>query len=255
MRARIRPSFLWSCPLVLIVALLPVQAQIHGTPPSVTSFGFGGNFNPAPGVPASVTSLGPNGFGNGPGDCCFGPFFFSGPSFFPDRAPRFGEHRRHDHHGFPMGISTPVYVPYAVPYPVAYNEQDTGDDDSGDVDYTYSHGAPRAYDGGPRYREVSSAARPAPRDPAPRAAAPPAPAEPPEPVAAQPATVLIYKDGHKAEVQNYAIVGETLFDFTDGRSRKIRIADLDLPATNKANEDRGVDFQLPAKVAQANHKK
>jgi hypothetical protein len=256
MRVWIRPSFLWSCLFVVILAALaPVQAQIHGTPPSVTSLGFGGNFNPAPGVPASVTSLGPNGYGNGPGDCCFGPFFFSGPSFFSDRAPRFGEHRLHHHHDFPIGISTPVYVPYAVPYPVAYNEQDTGDD-SGDVDSTYSRGVPGVYDRDARYREVSSAQRPAPRDPAPKAAAPPpAPAEAPEPAAPQPATVLVFKDGHKSEVQNYAIVGETLFDFTDGRSRKIRLADLDLAATNKANDDRGVDFQVPAKVAQTNHKK
>ena len=252
MRARIRPSFLWSCTLGLIlVASLPVHAQIHGTPPSVTSFGFGGNFNPAPGVPASVTSLGPNGFGNGFGDCCSNPFFFPG---FSDRRSRVEEHRTRDHHRFPIGISVPVYVPYPVPYPVAYAEDDTGDD-SADADYPYSRGVPRIHDRDPRYREVSSAPHPALRDPAPKAAAPPDPPESPEPAAPQPATVLVFKDGHKSEVQNYAIVGETLFDFTDGRSRKIRLADLDLGATNKANEDRGVDFQLPAKVAQANHKK
>ena len=57
--------------------------------------------------------------------------------------------------------------------------------------------------------------------------------------------MLVFKDGHKSDVVNYAIVGDTLFDFGDGRTRKIRLADLDLPATQKANDDRGVDFQVP----------
>jgi len=58
-------------------------------------------------------------------------------------------------------------------------------------------------------------------------------------------TVLVYKDMHKEEIANYAIVGDQLFDFTNGK-RKIAIADLDLVATTKANDARGVDFQLPA---------
>lgn len=246
MRARIRPLLLLSCPLVLLLlAFASVQAQIHGTPASVTSFGFGGSNNPAPGVPASVTSLGPNGFGN-PGDCCFGPFFSTNPAPF--------DHRIHDHHRFPVGISMPVYVPYAVPYPVAYNEQDTGDDESVDVDYTYTRGVPVVYDRGPWYHDAA-APRQAPREPAPKVAAAPPVSTEPEPVVAQPTTVLIFKDGHKSEVQNYAIVGNTLFDFAEGRSRKILLADLDLPATQKANDDRGVDFQLPAKTAQVSQKK
>jgi hypothetical protein len=67
-----------------------------------------------------------------------------------------------------------------------------------------------------------------------------------EPVRNQPATVLVFKDGHQSDVLNYAIVGDTLFDFASGRTHKILLADLDLPATHKANDDRGVDFQIPA---------
>ncbi|MGA2358561.1 MAG: hypothetical protein ABSF66_06145 [Terriglobales bacterium] len=48
---------------------------------------------------------------------------------------------------------------------------------------------------------------------------------------------------------NYAIVGDTLFDFGTGRTKKILLTDLDLPATRKANDDRGVDFQVPASAA------
>jgi hypothetical protein len=65
-------------------------------------------------------------------------------------------------------------------------------------------------------------------------------------VTAQPWTVLIFKDGHKSDVINYAIVGDTLFDFGAGRTHKILLADLDLAATRKANDDHGVDFQIPA---------
>ena len=69
---------------------------------------------------------------------------------------------------------------------------------------------------------------------------------PPEPVVAQPTTLLIFRDGHQTELQNYAIVGDTLFDLADNRSHKIQLADLDLPATRKANDARGVDFQVPS---------
>ena len=58
-------------------------------------------------------------------------------------------------------------------------------------------------------------------------------------------TVLVYKDGHKEEVSNYAIVGDQLFDFSNGGHRKIAVADLDVTATTKANDAKGVDFQLP----------
>jgi hypothetical protein len=60
--------------------------------------------------------------------------------------------------------------------------------------------------------------------------------------------VLVFKDGHQQEVSNYAIVGGTLYDLSDGRSRKIALAQLDLPATVKQNDGRGIDFELPAGV-------
>jgi hypothetical protein len=64
-----------------------------------------------------------------------------------------------------------------------------------------------------------------------------------------PATVLIYRDGHQAEVHNYAVVGQTLWIFSEERARKAPLADLDLEATRKANEERGVEFNLQAKPA------
>lgn len=58
-------------------------------------------------------------------------------------------------------------------------------------------------------------------------------------------TQLVFRDKRTEEVQNYAIVGQTFWVFGEQRTRKFPLADLDLPATKKANDDRGVEFQLP----------
>jgi hypothetical protein len=60
-----------------------------------------------------------------------------------------------------------------------------------------------------------------------------------------PITVLVYRDGHQKEVQNYAILGKTLWVFTDQTTRQIPLADLDLAATEHVNGERGVDFVTP----------
>src|SRR5262249_30778631 len=65
-------------------------------------------------------------------------------------------------------------------------------------------------------------------------------------VSDQAKTVLVYKDGHKAEIADYAIVGDTLYDLTDGRRHKIPLADLDLGATQQQNQDLGNDSEVPA---------
>jgi len=61
-----------------------------------------------------------------------------------------------------------------------------------------------------------------------------------------PSTVLVFRDQHKQEVSNYAIVGQTLYNFAAQHTQKISLADLDLPATTKANEDQGVTFRVPS---------
>jgi len=81
-------------------------------------------------------------------------------------------------------------------------------------------------------------ARPAP---APSAAA----SAEPRGAAITPATVLVFRDQRQREVQNYAIVGQTLWNFTSQRTEKIPLGDLDLAATIKANDERGLTFRLP----------
>jgi hypothetical protein len=58
----------------------------------------------------------------------------------------------------------------------------------------------------------------------------------------EPPTVLVFRDGHRAETQSYAVVGETLWILSDSRARKVPLSDLDLDQTIKANEDRGTSF-------------
>jgi hypothetical protein len=79
--------------------------------------------------------------------------------------------------------------------------------------------------------------------------APPAPHQPSphqeERTQATPATVLVFRDQHQQEVQNYAIVGQTLWNFAPQHTQRIPLSDLDLVATAKANDERGVDFRVP----------
>jgi hypothetical protein len=66
------------------------------------------------------------------------------------------------------------------------------------------------------------------------------------PATISPATVLVFKDGHTAEIHNYAIIGTTLWNLSESSARKIPLGDLDLDATVKANDDRGMSFKVPA---------
>src|SRR5271157_2002708 len=97
-----RFCFLLTLILAYAAEVMPSAAQVQGVPPSVTSFGFGGKNNPTPGVRASVTSLGPNGYGGYPlvgnfGNCCANFFLPPGFSAFTPYPPlaRERHHRRH----------------------------------------------------------------------------------------------------------------------------------------------------------------
>lgn len=74
--------------------------------------------------------------------------------------------------------------------------------------------------------------------PPPAAPTPPAEVKPGEP------TVLVFRNGKQQEVTNYAIMGDTLYVFDQSR-RRIALADLDIAATVKANDDRGLEFKMP----------
>jgi hypothetical protein len=60
-----------------------------------------------------------------------------------------------------------------------------------------------------------------------------------------PTTVFIFKDGRQIETRNFAIMGQTLYDFTSAGLQKVQLSDLDTAATQKANDDRGTNVKLP----------
>ena len=65
-----------------------------------------------------------------------------------------------------------------------------------------------------------------------------------------PPAVLVFRDGRKEEVSSYTIVNGTIYAkvdyWTSGTwTRKIQIAELDVPTTLKLNQERGLKFVLP----------
>ncbi len=48
-------------------------------------------------------------------------------------------------------------------------------------------------------------------------------------------------------IRNYAIVGQTLWSFSEKQGRRILLSELPLYATAKLNEERGVEFRLPTR--------
>jgi hypothetical protein len=208
---------------ICALALVPeLTAQINGAPPSVTSQGFGGHVNPAPGVRPSVTSLGPKGFNNQP------------PLNHITSTPIPRSRRHHNDSLRPWGGGV-----YAVPYPVY---EDSGNDAAeSDDDY---RGGPTIFDRrGPGTPAVAGNRYVTRRQDAVGSSQSDPPAQ--APVDDQPQTTLVFKDGQQLDVENYAIVGNTLYDLTPGHRRKIALAELDLNATAKENDGRGIDFQLP----------
>jgi hypothetical protein len=143
-----------------------------------------------------------------------------------------------------------VPVPYAVDLGTADSQGDQADDADSDPD---EQGGPTIFDR--RGSGESSYVPPVENLPRPHAARSNEAQSESDPAESDPApqtpTLLVFKDGHTLEVANYAIVGATLFDLTAGHARKVALASLDLDATVKRNDDRGVVFQLPP-GAQAN---
>ena len=69
---------------------------------------------------------------------------------------------------------------------------------------------------------------------------------------ALPPAVLVFRDGHQEEIRKYTIVGTTISTSSDywnsgSWTRKIEIADLDVPETLKLNQERGAKFTLPSR--------
>jgi hypothetical protein len=66
-----------------------------------------------------------------------------------------------------------------------------------------------------------------------------------------PSTIFIFRDGHREESSDYSIISGVIYargDYwtTGSWSKQIKLSQLDLPSTFRANQERGVTFRLPA---------
>ena len=241
----VRPSLSLSVAFLTALAVglftaLPANGQVNGAPASVTSPGFGGRAVNGP--PASVTSLGPQGYA----PVHHAPLTSAGNGFHHDGNR---DHDGHRHRGQDSNIVGPTWYAVPVPYAVEGGPSDDQQQEAAEDDADYQ-GGPTVFDrrgSGPR-SYVPPVKDSAPAHPAEHAREE-APAVEPDPPL--PPTLLVFKDGRTVEVANYAILGQTLFDLTPGRRHKFAIMDLDLEATRKQNDERGVTFQLPQTI-QAN---
>ncbi len=71
-----------------------------------------------------------------------------------------------------------------------------------------------------------------------------------EPTPEIPPAVLVFRDGHKEEITRYTIIGGTIYTSSDywnngSWTKKVPIAELDVPATLELNRERGANFTLP----------
>jgi len=209
-------------------------AQVHGVPPSVTSI----QYHVPPFLPnalPSVTSLGPYGYGYraGPIPAPYG--------IYPVRRGYGNGHRNSYGYG---GYGAAYVAPYY--YPIY--DASAGYDLSGAGPYLYS--GPPAEQTLHVVVDLPATKRGVARDPAeddddPALAGPKSNSIRPPDAKPVDATVLVFRDGHQQEVNNYAIMGQTVYVF-DNRTQKIALTDLDVAATVKLNDDRGVDFHVPA---------
>ncbi|MFB3918237.1 MAG: hypothetical protein ACE14M_16020 [Terriglobales bacterium] len=206
------------------------HAQIHGVPPSVTSPGPAGLIPAGPA--ASVTSLGPKGF--------FGGFSTIDKTFIGGGRVRFGHRHFRNKFGPFFGPVYPAYYPY-----IGYYEYDPYAYPAEMNPYAAAEPVEPEPPAATIFEHRATPAQPA-KAPPPEPTPVPAKAEPVEP---QPTTILVFRDGHRLEVRNYAIMGDTLINLSDNGPRRISLKDLDVETTAKINDERGVEFRLPQKAS------
>lgn len=239
---------------VLVFSLLASAMSLAQAIPPASIYSIGGMQSSPP--PASITAQGAPRFPVNPGPHRFvigGGGRFDGGR--PGPAHIHGRGHGRGPFAFPSYYPVYVYPFYGYPYygpEVVYEDQSpyTGagtfnipTEAAPQRSFYEPRPAPSAEDD--RYGDHYTDGRESLRQPS---AEPPRTSEPVSPEEEEPAepTLFIFKNGSTLEVQNYAIMGDYIFVFA-GERRKIALAELDIPATTKANEDRGTDFHTPAR--------
>jgi hypothetical protein len=241
----------------LSTALLatPLLAQMHGGSHSGGSMGRGGFSSSASvGFRGSTSLSSARNFGAGFGTGLRQPSFPAGRSFVGFRQPFLGSRRFQGpffgprrfrrslffsggsplyfgYYGYPYYDSGYAYAPdYYPAYDYYASENAAQNDLARQEEARQQEDIDRLEDEVARLREQRESRAPRTQ------------AETSEPSTP---TLLVFRDKHTQEVQNYAVVGGTLWIFSEQKATKLPLSWLDIEATTKANDDRGVDFQIP----------
>ena len=207
---------------------------------------FGGSFGPG-----RMAGFPMRSFGTAPRMNFTAP----GRAFAPESAWRSGGGRdrggryRSPYRGYGYGYGGYPYV-YAnswelLPWDLGYSDFTGEDDDDTSGDTAQQQPAPESVpppDNGyrPQYSEPYGDYAP-----------PPEGYYPPRPAATlapEPQLTLIFKDGRQESIQNYALTPTSVIVMdqpASGRQQRIPLADVNLPATEQAAQQAGLDFTPP----------
>ncbi|MGA8531355.1 MAG: hypothetical protein WB622_16680 [Acidobacteriaceae bacterium] len=224
-----------------------------------SSRGFSGSIT---GFPGQISTLAPHAI-TMPGRAVFGaPAHAFAPGFVPSWTGsqpawsnrggwRDGGDRRdrgYGRNGYGYGVGYPYYGSSweLLPYDLGYSDVtgDDGDDSAAQQGSAQNTVAAPPPDSGYRPEYPGYEGDPYPGQQA--YAAPPAPAAP---IAPEPELTLIYKDGHTQAIHNYVLTASDLVVLDEaaaGRQQRIPLSELNLPATEEAAQQAGLDFSPPA---------
>jgi hypothetical protein len=211
----------------LMVLSLPLSAQGHGGGGAHFASGGGHSFGGFSGHPSASASFRGGSFSHTSG---------SGVHVRPGNPyPRRGPYGTRYY--YPRGVYYSYYGPYYGWYTDPFAYQNSSDDETLDS-YADSYApAPYAEDNGLQrdIQELNGKVDHLQADLEARN----------RPKTEEPETALVFRDQHVEEVRNYAIAGGNLWVLNEAATKKIPLTQLDLDATVKKNDERGVDFQLP----------
>jgi hypothetical protein len=223
-----------SRPIVLSLALL--GATVFAAQAQRTASGPAGRG----GMGASRGS----GFGARPAYVPRGRRYFAGPGYWPYYDSGFDS-------GYDYGPGTGappqvVYVPVSPPAPEPPPKPAEAEviELQGDHWVRLSPNGPPLVVGGSTQQQHAAISQ------SPATVAPASPAH----VAATvtpPSAMLVFRDGHQEAIGRYTIMGTTIYVSTEywtsgAWTRRVQIAELDVPATLKLNRERGANFRLPS---------
>lgn len=232
----------------ILVVQVPLPAQRAGTTGAVASGHFAGpvHSGPAPTFSGPFRNIAPS---------VHSPSAQAGqPRHWPGGVPthptggnRDGRYRQH----YPAVYAGYPWLAYGYGIPLGYSMPYAGDGDDtagpSPMPQQQADEPPVDYGPEPPNPEVAGNGAPSFRPPyqGPYQGSFQAPSQA-APVHAQPATVLIFKDGRPPQkVHNYALTGSTLYALDGDLRQEIPLALLNVPATVETNRAAGVDFSLP----------